>query len=75
MESASKEFVDKKCGVLFKINVLNGTDIGPFSCFDREGEVLLSPNSRFTVSRELYADDDGYSCVDLVESQGSVLSS
>lgn len=74
-EEASKAFVNKAKGVLFKITVVSGTDIGPYSYVPKEGEVLLSPNTRFTVTKELYKDDEGYSCVDLAESKGLLLSS
>ena len=74
-EEASKAFVNKTEGVLFKLTVVSGTDIGPYSHIPTEGEVLLSPNTRFTVTRELYRDDEGYYCVDLAESKGLTLSS
>ena len=46
--------MNKKQGVLFRIMVVSGTDIGPYSHIPTEGEVLLSPNTVFTVTRELY---------------------
>ena len=57
------------------MSVVSGRDIGAFSFFPRESEILLSPNTRFVVVRGLYKDDDGYSCVDLLESQGALLAS
>ena len=66
---------NKQHGVVFKMSVVSGRDIGAFSFFPRESEILLSPNTRFVVARGLYKDDDGYSCVDLLESQGALLAS
>ena len=66
---------DKKHGVVFKLSIVSGRDIGAFSFYPRESEVLLSPNTRFVVARGMYVDDDGYSCVDLTESQGALLTS
>eukprot|EP00750_Incisomonas_marina_P008966 INCI15754.1.p1 GENE.INCI15754.1~~INCI15754.1.p1 ORF type:complete len:442 (-),score=58.49 INCI15754.1:129-1454(-) len=72
---ATKEFVEKKTGVIFKIGVTSGRDIGRYSFFPSESEILLSPNTRFVVTRELYKDSDGYSMVDLAESEGALFSS
>ena len=54
-------------GVIFKISVLTGRDIGPYSFYPSESEILLSPNTKFAVSRALYTDELGYACVDLTE--------
>ena len=37
--------------------------------------MLLTPNARFTVTRPLHKDEAGYSCVELIETQGGVLNS
>lgn len=74
-EYAAKAFVNKDVGVVFKITVSSGTDIGAYSHIPTEDEVLLSPNARFAVARELYTDEDGYACVDLTETHGDILSS
>lgn len=74
-ESTAKAFVDKQLGVLFKITVASGRQIGAFSAIPSEQEVLLTPNTRFAVSREMYFDEDGFACVDLAESHGDLLSS
>ena len=71
----AKQFIKKDEGVLFNIKVMSGRDIGPWSFFPREDEVLLVPNTRFVVTRELYVDTDGYANVDLAETQGSLFTS
>ncbi len=55
--------------------VMSGTDIQPYSHLPHEGEVLLSPNTRFTVTRGMYIDDQGFKCIDLTEMRGEVLRS
>jgi len=64
--------VDQTEGVIFKIQVISGHDIGPCSYFPTENEILLSPNARFVVTKELYYTDEGYWSVDLAESQGTM---
>ena len=72
---AAVPFVHKATGVLFKISVVSGRDIGAFSFFPREREILLSPRCHFTVASDMYFDDEGYACLDLVEIAGNVWSS
>ena len=48
---ASRSFTDQTCGVIFKITVMTGRSINEFSFFPTEGEILLTPNHRFFVSR------------------------
>ncbi len=67
---AVRPFVKKGEGVIFKIKVVTGRDIGAYSYFPKESEVLLTPNTRFTVTSEVYRDDMGYACVDLAEVAG-----
>ncbi len=68
--AAAKGFTDRAAGVIFKIAISSGRDINAYSFFPQEGEVLLSPNSRFVVSSLPY-EKDGYTVVDLVEQHGA----
>lgn len=70
-----KQFVQHGFGVLFRIQVVAGRDIGRYSFYQNESEILLSPNSRFTVTRALHEGSDGYNYVDLAETAGSLLHS
>jgi len=72
-KEAAKRFAEKK-GVVFKIDVLNGKDINAFSFFPIEGEIILSPNCRFTVTKAAY-DDNGFTFVDLFQQEGRVMTS
>ena len=63
---AAKGFTDRKTGVIFKISVLSGRNICPYSFFPTESEVLLSPNHRFVVTSEPY-ELDGYTMLDLLQ--------
>ena len=67
-----RPFVTKEEGVIFKINAVTGRDIGAYSYFPSESEVLFSPNTCFTVTSDVYVDDEGYTCVDLSETTGSM---
>eukprot|EP00750_Incisomonas_marina_P006132 INCI14335.4.p1 GENE.INCI14335.4~~INCI14335.4.p1 ORF type:complete len:1393 (+),score=208.86 INCI14335.4:583-4761(+) len=73
--ATARQFVDKKAGIIFKISVFSGRVVSPYSHIPRENEVLLTPNTRFTVTRSLYRDHLGFSFIDLVETHGTVLSS
>ena len=46
--------------------------IKAYSYFSAEGEVLISPQARFTVSSALYLGADGYTYLDLVEQSGTL---
>ena len=70
--SATRRFVNPTEGVIFKLSVVSGRDIGPYSYFPSESEVLLSPNTTFAVTSDVYVAD-GYTFVDLTETQGSML--
>ena len=48
-KSAAKAFAPET-RVIFKITVTSGRDINAYSFFPQEGEILLSPSHRFTVS-------------------------
>ena len=74
-ESATKSFLSKSVGVLFKISVFSGTVVGDYSYLPAEDEVLLSPSTRFTVTKQLYIDDDGYACCELTEMRDHMFSS
>ncbi len=67
---AVRPFVNKRVGVIFKIKVKTGRDIGAYSYFPKENEVLLTPNTQFMVTSELYLDELGYACIDLAEKTG-----
>ena len=60
--------------MLFKLKVHSGKDIKEFSFFGAdEEEVLLSPQSRFIVtSEEPYVGEDGYTYIDLLETNGTM---
>ena len=68
--AAAKGFTNATTGVIFKNTVTDGRDIGPFSFFPQESEVLLSPSHRFFVSSEPY-ERDGYTIIDMVQQAGS----
>ncbi len=61
--------------MVFKLSVTAGYDVGVYSFYPKESEILLGPNTRFVVARALYADADGYSCLDLMQTHGALLSS
>ena len=67
---ASRGFTDKIKGVIFKLTVLSGRSINDYSFFPAEGEILLTPNHRFTVISEPYVELNGYTMVDMCETQG-----
>ena len=69
---AAANFATKGEGVLFVLKVRSGTAISHISMLGHEDEVLLSPNTRFTVTRDLYFDKHGVACVDMVETQPDV---
>ena len=68
---ASRGFTDKLKGVIFKLTVLSGRSINDYSFFPAEGEILLTPSHRFTVSSEPYVLD-GYTMLDMVEQKGEI---
>ena len=54
--AVAKEFAGP-AGVVFRLDVHNAKDIQPWSWFGRdEGELLLSPNMEFVVTKELHTD-------------------
>ena len=42
-----------------------------FMAFAQEGEILLSPSHRFTVSSEPREEEGGYTVIDLVQVAGN----
>ena len=66
---AAKGFAPKT-RVVFKITVTSGRDINAYSFFPQEGEILLSPSHRFTVSSEP-REEGGYTFIDLVQMAGN----
>lgn len=71
----TRNFTSAEDGVIFKLSVKTGKRIAPYSYFPSEEEVLLSPQTRFVVSSAPYVAADGYTYLDLVETQGTVLHS
>jgi hypothetical protein len=65
----ARGFMKEVDGVILNIKVHTGKCISGLSVFPGEDEVLLTPNHRFVVSRELYEDSD-FRYVDLVEVRG-----
>jgi hypothetical protein len=47
----------------------SGRDINAYSFFPEEGEILLSPSHRFTVSSEP-REEGGFTVIDLVQMAG-----
>jgi len=60
----AKEFATVS-GIVLSIKVVNGKSIKDYSPF-QEGEILLSPNMSFIVSKELY-DANGWATIKLVQ--------
>ena len=56
--------------VVFKIVVTSGRNINDYSFFPQEGEVLLSPSHRFTVTSDP-REVGGYTFIDLVQMSGN----
>lgn len=73
--AAVRPFVKKQEGAVFKLGVVSGCDIGAYSYFPKENEILLSPNTRFVVTSELYEDEEWYACINLAETTGHMLQS
>ena len=55
--------------VIFKIAVTSGRDINAYSFFPQEGEILLSPSHRFTVSSKP-REEGGFTIINLVQVTG-----
>ena len=69
--AAAGFFDSPEDGVICKIYTQTGRSIAAFSHFERECEILLSPNCKFTVSSEPYERPGGYMVIDLIEKAGS----
>ena len=58
-------------GVICKLDVQSGRDVGPISFFPTENELLLSPNHKFIVTSETGGyEQDGHICINLLEMEG-----
>jgi len=57
-------------GVIFQINICNGKKISDYSFYNREDEVLLSPNMAFLVIKPLYSKN-GYKWIKLCQENPS----
>ena len=55
-----------KTHIVFKIQVTSGRDINPYSFYPEEGEILLLPSHRFTVSSKPRVEQE-YTIIDLVQ--------
>lgn len=64
----AKAFVRETAGVIYCMHVKSGRNISEFSSFPSEEEILLLPNTRFHVVKELHKGDDGNNYVELAES-------
>ena len=67
-----KGFAERR-GIVFVIDVVNGQDITYYSAYQGEGEILLSPNSRFLVTSEATLNEDGFYYVQLHQRSGEEL--
>merc|ERR1712110_1405913 len=61
----AKQFADTAQGIILKITITCGKHLGIISFFPREGEVVVSPMSKFIVTSEPY-EVDGYTFIDLI---------
>jgi len=52
-------------GIIFVINISSGKNIRDYSVIQNEDEILLTPNSKFIVSKPLEMRQDGYGYVEL----------
>jgi hypothetical protein len=63
--SVAKVFA-KERGIIFCVDIWSGREISKFSAFPTETEIVLSPNSKFSVKKEPYLKD-GYTFIELDE--------
>lgn len=66
-----KETIQRETGLIFRLRVRSGRDVKPYSFLPADGEILLTPEHRFTVAREAY-HMLGFFFVDLHEEEGHV---
>ena len=59
-------------GVIFRIKVLTGKEIGSLSFFPKEDEILLGPSHKFIVTSDTggVIDAQGYTTIDLQQQEG-----
>ena len=70
---AAREFAQNAAtGVIFRIKVLTGKDIGSLSFFPMEDEILLGPSHKFIVTSDTggVKDAQGYTTIDLQQQEG-----
>lgn len=65
--SVAKRFARGAGGIIICVTTQTGRELGLYSAFRGEREVVLSPNSKFVVSKACSLDTDGYYYVDLIE--------
>jgi len=68
--NVAKKFANGPGGVLFVIRCVNGRSIAPYSAHPEE-EVLLSPNSRFTVLVGPTEGEDGLKVIEMQQCTGT----
>ena len=68
---AARAFASAAEGVIFRIRVLSGKDIGTVSFYPTENEVLLGPSHKFLVTSETGGyQEGGYTMVELMQQSG-----
>jgi hypothetical protein len=60
--ATARDFARDGGGVVFVIKVLQGRSVRAYSAMQAEDEILLSPNSRFSVTEECALRQDGELC-------------
>merc|ERR1719421_1612506 len=73
----AKAFAGGSGGIIFRITVLEGRVIKPYSAIQTEDEVLLKPNTKFVVSRpccrETSGEFTGFHVVEMLEVAGKFI--
>jgi len=67
--TSAKAFGDKLKGIIARITVVSGKQLGKLSFFPCEGDVLLGPMIKFVVASAPY-EEDGWWFIDLTEQKG-----
>merc|ERR1712113_520517 len=62
----AKGFNDKDHGIILKIAITCGKELGPLGFFPAEGEILLPPSTKLIVTSEPYVVD-GYTFLDMCQ--------
>ena len=58
-------------GIIFRVNVVTGRSVVAYSAVPREDEIILSPNSRFVVTRACELEGDGFHYVHMQQRAGT----